>query len=261
MIKPWLLFVILFVLVLVALELGYLIGRKRETENKTGEAAVQKASGSVTMVKGAILTLLALLLGFTFSMASSRFEARRALLVAEANAIGTTYLRTHFLEAPAGPKMRELLRTYTKVRIEHNDSFYYDPKYEQTRLEGERLQGELWSLISEELRRAQSPLVPVQVAVAMNQMIDMSSAVSASRLNKVPLTVLLLLLLAMFLSSMLVGHSFSRGERRLMIWVVFSLLLTFVVITILDLDQSKWGLITVEQPAMLELLKSMKRDL
>src|SRR5436190_23234424 len=76
--KPWVLFLGFFVLVLFSLEIGYLIGRKarRKAEGKSGEE-----TGSAMMVKGAILTLFALLLGFSFAMASSRFDARRQLLV------------------------------------------------------------------------------------------------------------------------------------------------------------------------------------
>lgn len=244
-IGPWTVVGGFFVLIIVALELGYLLGRRQRKG-----AADTKSDGIVTMVNGVVLTSFGLLLAFTFSMAFSRSEERRQLLVQEANAIGTAYPRTKFLDEPIGSKMRDLLRQYTKVRIKHNESFYYDPEYKQTLLETERLQGELWSLITAEIRKAQFPLVPVQVVTPLNQMIDSSAAVYAAQLNKVPVTVLLLIL-ATFLSSLLIGHSFGRRQRRLPVWVVFPY--DYICRqTILDLDQPRWGLIRVEQPAIPE---------
>ncbi|MGH7260397.1 MAG: DUF4239 domain-containing protein, partial [Nitrospiraceae bacterium] len=101
----------LFLTMLLFLEVGRRIGMRR-----MGEETERQRSGLLT-IETAIYGLLGLLVAFTFSGASSRFEARRVLVVQEANAIGTAYLRLDLLPAAAQPALREKFRLYTETRL------------------------------------------------------------------------------------------------------------------------------------------------
>ena len=106
---------ILFLILIVALEGGYRLGR-RARANADGTTASQ----SVT-VEGAVIGILALLLAFTLSMSITRYETRQKLVLDEANAIGTTYLRAKMLPAPYAAQAADLLRQYVANRLEfHN---------------------------------------------------------------------------------------------------------------------------------------------
>ena len=99
-------------LLLAAEELGY----RLKTRTPPDPVAVEKTD--IALVLGAILTLLALLLGFTYAMSQTRYETRRQLVVDEANAIGTTYLRAKTLLEPRSSEIQELLRQYAALRVE-----------------------------------------------------------------------------------------------------------------------------------------------
>ena len=83
---------------------------------KGGSDSIEKAD--IALILGAVMTLLALLLGFTYAMSAGRFEARRQLVIEQANAIGTTYLRAKTLPEPRSSEIQELLRQYTALRVE-----------------------------------------------------------------------------------------------------------------------------------------------
>ena len=111
-----LVFVAFAIVTLVCYEVGFRLGRWWQ-ERTPGEQ-----EGPTGMLVGSILALLAFLLAVTMGMASDRFDARRALVLAEANAIGTAYLRAGYLPEPASSEARELLREYVPLRIVSSDT-------------------------------------------------------------------------------------------------------------------------------------------
>src|SRR5271170_5954779 len=102
-----------FALMLMATEVGFRLGRKLETRTP------ENVKSQISTVEAAILGILALLLGFTVSMAVFRFETRKQLVLEEADAIGTSSLRAQLLPAPAGPEIQSLLRQYVSVRVQY----------------------------------------------------------------------------------------------------------------------------------------------
>ena len=107
----WSVFVGSLAVILVAVETGYRLGRAR---HRRSEHENEPAVGGIVAAE---LGLLAFLLAFTFSLAASRFEARRQTLLDETNAIGTTFLRAKMLPDPQGTQIRQLLREYVDVRL------------------------------------------------------------------------------------------------------------------------------------------------
>ena len=120
---PWVLGLVLFVGLLLAREIGQHLRERRKAQ--AGEA--QGDAFAMTSVLG----LLALLLGFTFSIALSRYEARRELVVKEANAIGTTWLRMQMLDADERARMEALLRRYVDARIAFGSARSADEELKQ----------------------------------------------------------------------------------------------------------------------------------
>ena len=133
-----LLILLLFVALLACLELGYRIGRRRIELNPDIVAGVG-------VIEAGVFGLLGLLLAFQFSVGQSRLEFRRELIVREADAIGTAYLRIDLLPQAAQPPLRDLFRRYTDTRIAAFDSLPDAQKYEQKLAEASGLQSQIWS--------------------------------------------------------------------------------------------------------------------
>src|SRR5258708_3234346 len=138
-VNGWLLFLVLFVLQLLAAELGLGIGRR------VGPGNDEPTRSQARVMEAAVLGLLALLLGFAFSMAASRFDTRRQQILDEANAIGTTYLRARLLPEPHGATAAGLLRRYADARIDFYDAGVDDGKFKAACDRSESLHDELWS--------------------------------------------------------------------------------------------------------------------
>src|SRR5260370_42210873 len=98
---------------IAAAEAGFHLGRKSEASTP------DKAKSQISAVEDGILGILALLLGFTMFMVGTRFEARKQLVLDEANAIDTSYLRTALLPAPEGSEIASLVRQYIDVRVQY----------------------------------------------------------------------------------------------------------------------------------------------
>jgi hypothetical protein len=107
---------VFFALTLTATEVGFRLGRK--VEARTPESI----KSQIFTVEAGMLGILALLLGFTMSMAVSRFEIRKQLVLEEADAVGTSSLRAQLLPAPAGPEISSLLRQYVDVRVQYGNA-------------------------------------------------------------------------------------------------------------------------------------------
>ena len=155
--------------VLVLLEIGRRIGVRQLAEE--GETA----SKGLGAIEGAIFGLLGLILAFSFSGALTRFDARRHLVVEEANDIGTAWLRVALLPADAQPPMRDLFRRYLDSRIE---VYRKVPDMEAVKSEQARsakLQSEIWALAVSSTREAGTAQAPMLLLPALNAMFDITT--------------------------------------------------------------------------------------
>jgi hypothetical protein len=241
---------------LIFSEVGRRIGMARIKRDSEG---LTKGAGAA---EGAVFGLLGLLIAFTFSGAASRFEARRHLITAEVNAIGTAYLRVDLLPGDAQPELRELFRRYLDVR-----SATYRNAADQTgtkaRLaEGAALQGEIWAKASTACRRPEAlPQATIVLLPALNEMIDITTTREMATENHPPLIVFLLLGGLSLIGALLVGYGTSANKDRS--WfhtVVFAAILSLTVYVIVDLEFPRLGLIRVDaaDQVLVELRKSMQ---
>jgi hypothetical protein len=201
-----------------------------------------------------VLGLLALLIGFTFSIALSRYESRRELVVKEANAIGTTWLRMQLLDSEDRARMEDLLRRYVDARVAFGNAAGPADEmqqYERTVL----LQDELWtSLIAVTAPFRDSPRASLLIATT-NESIDLAAERFSSRQAHIPARIMRMLLMFAWLGAGLVGY--ERGRQRKTTTLLF-LLLTLAATLVVDLDRPSTGLVNVPQDPMIDLRASMR---
>ncbi len=237
---------ILFALVaLAAYEGGYRLGlwyQRRTPDEKEGPSGV---------LVGSLLALMAFLLAVTMGMASDRFDSRRQLVVAEANDIGTVYLRAGYLPQPASDQTRELLREYAPLRVDIADDAQRGANFTRS---GE-IQAELWA-IAEPLAR-QSPdseLLALYVS-SLNDLIDMGETrLTAIEYARVPQTIILLLFVGAVLTLAMVGFHAGLLQRRSLVGAVVLIVVLGAVITlVVDLDRPRRGFLQVSQQPLYDL--------
>lgn len=234
------------------LESGYRVGYWRsKVRHDTG---VQH----VDTVQNAMLGLLALLLGFTFAMSVSRYDVRKELVLEEVNAIGTTSLRFDFLDEPARQTADDLLLRYVRARLDFFDAGLDPDQLRHAESDASRLQASLWALATDALRATPDSEALALLVESLNDVFDIREKRSTALDNHVPETVLLLLFVLASLSLATIGYACGlRGVRHLGINILFAILLTLVLVTILDLDRPRRGLIQVSQKSMMMLHDSL----
>ena len=244
----WGLFLTVVVLVLAAIEGGYRMGSYRHRQSGDEKEA------PVGAMVGATLGLLAFMLAFTFGMAASRFDTRKQLVLDEANAIGTTYLRTAMLPERRD-EIRALLRSYVDVRLEAVRS----GRMEEKILQSEDIQSQLWSAATTiGLQHPDSIVVGLFVG-SLNEVIDLhAKRVTAGLRNRIPGAIWVVLLMIATLSLAAIGyHAGLAGTIRSLAIIVVAVSFSAVIALIADLDRPQEGSLTVSQQALIDVRHSM----
>ena len=230
-----------FVGILFFLELGRRIGRWRAARDP------QAPRVEVGALDGAVFALLGLLIAFTFSGAASRWDARRQLVVEEANAIGTAYLRLDLLPPDAQPALREQLRHYVDARLA---AYRRLPDLSAAKAELARavkLQGEIWAQAVAACRSEGSQPARMLVLPALNAMIDITTTRTVAARTHPPSIVYVMLVVLMLVSSLLAGHRMAAGKRRSWVHMVgFALTMALALYVIVDLEFPRLGLIRLD---------------
>lgn len=209
----------------------------------------------------ALFALLGLMIAFTFAGAGSRFEERRHLITAEANAIGTAYLRIDLLPRGAQPELRDLLRHYTDVRATVYQAST-DLSATQARLdEGVALQATIWSKAIAACQMLETPAQATMLLVpALNDMFDITTTRVMATRNHPPLIIFLMLGILSIVAAMLVGYDSSANKNRSWFYpVIFAAILSITFYVIIDLEFPRLGLIRVNDAdqILVELRNSM----
>jgi hypothetical protein len=231
----------LFGCILLFVWIGRWIGGRRSREETERERV-----GLVT-VETAIYALLGLMIAFTFSGATSRFDTRRAQTVQEANAIGTAYLRLDLLPAAAQPALRDKFRKYVDARMA---TYRALPDIEASNLHAARanaLQAEIWNGSLAALRNA-APQASLLFVPALNDMIDITTTRAIALRTHTPLVILGALVALTLICSLLVGYGLAGGKpfATNLHMMGFALMMTVTIYVILDLDHPRVGLIRLD---------------
>jgi hypothetical protein len=229
---------------LITYEAGYRLGHWWQTKTP------DEKEGPTGMIVGSLLGLMAFLLAISMGMASDRFDTRRGLVLAEANSVGTTYLRAGYLPEPASSRSRDLLREYVPLRIASNDL----AKVQAQLSRSVEIQNQLWSIAEELARSAPSDVIALYIE-SLNETIDLHETRMTSGLYaRVPATVIFLLLLGSTLSLGMMGYSAGLTRRRGPVTaVVLVVVLGAVTTLVVDLDRPRDGLLTVSQKPLMDL--------
>jgi len=235
----------------VAREIGFRVGRRSRARDEAD------TKPWIAPVEGAMFGVLALLLGFTVSMAVSRYDTRRVLLLEEANAIGTVYWRSQLVPAPASSEMVGLLREYVDARLQFDRSSSAQD-FRLARDRADKLQNELWSRAAAFAAKDPRSVTAGLLLESLNQTFDLGSARWAAFNSHVPETVIMVDAVAALLAIALVGYSFGLGGRRnpFTDWLL-TVCLALVLMVIMDLDHPLHGLIHVSQQPMIDLQRQL----
>jgi len=249
----------LFLGMLLFLELGRRIGIRRVKEDS------QAASEGVGAVDGAVFALLGLLIAFTFSGASSRFDMRRQLIVEETNDIGTAYLRLDLLPADVQPALRESFRRYLNARIEIYRKLPDLVAAKEQLAKAIELQTQIWRQAVVASRSKDASLAaPILLLPALNAMIDITTTqVMAAQMHP-PIVIFAMLFGLALAASLLAGYGLAGSKlRRWFHMVGFALVTAMAIYVILDIEYPRLGLIRVDafDQALIDLRESMNRDI
>jgi len=235
---------------LLTLESGYQLGKWRHSRT-----AEEKEAPVAAMV-AAILGLLAFMLAFTFSMAASRFDARRQAVLEEANALGTTNLRAQLLPEPEGSEIARLLRRYIELRAQK----ITPENIGDLQAESEKLHELLWSQAVAAAEKNPESIMTGLFLESLNESIDLhSKRVFVGLYSRIPITIWLMLLGLVVLGMISLGYQAGLSEtRRSLAMPIFALAFACVLYLIVDLDRAHEGLLQISQQAMVDLHNSMQ---
>ncbi len=244
----WGLFGATLLLALLSIEGGHRLGRyRRKSSEREGEP-------SVGAMVGATLGLLALLLAFTFGLAAGRFDARRQVLLDEANAIGTTYLRAGMLPERRD-EVRTLLREYVDVRLEATRS----GNIEQGMRRSEELHHQLWTQAVTLGEKNPGSIVVGLFTQSLNEVIDLHvKRVTVGLRSRIPGAIWVGLYAVAILSLTAMGyHGGLTGTSRSLAVLAVAFAFSTVIWLIADLDRPGEGTLKVSQQAMMDLRHAM----
>lgn len=249
---PLVYFIAVLPLSLIALGGGYLYAAR--SRRMHGD----KAGWAFGLGQAAIFALIALILGFSFAFAAGRYEARRGLVVTEADAIRTTFLRAAFLPAGESAPFRRELIDYTRVRLETYDEVE-DPKAEKLAIDkGKSIQGELWTSATTAVLRDPRSTLFADLARSVVETINASEDQAAALSNHVPRAIIFIIILCTIVGAFLFGLTFGYAkEPHALLAAIFCLLFAAVVFTIIDLDHPQGGFIAVDVAPLHTLLDDM----
>ena len=201
---------------------------------------------TINPIEGSLLGLLALLLAFTFGMSASRYESRRAVMLSEANNIGTVILRCDLYPDSTRNKLRTYLKEYVEVRIAYFQAGTDDTKERNAIQATEKWDGMIWSTVAEASKVKDNLVASNQMVPALNAMIDIVTTRNAEKNATVPDSILWLLFLLCIISSFILGFQKSTSRNPYIISIVFALMVCACIQVIIDLDRPRQGFINMQ---------------
>jgi hypothetical protein len=246
----------LFLGMLLAIEVGRRLGMKSQVDDQKTDKA---AAG---LIDGAIFGLMGLLIAFTFSGAASRLDHRRDLVINEANAIGTAYLRLSLLPTEMQPPLRDLFRQYLDARLEVFQKLPDMAAAEASQLRANNLQSQIWPMAVDACQASGSVPATTLLLSALNEMFDMATLrTMTSRVMHPPVVIFIMLFALALLSSLLAGYSMgsNRDSNRFHV-IGFAAIIAVTVYVILDIEYPRAGFIRVDavDQVLIELRSSMQ---
>jgi hypothetical protein len=213
----------------------------------------ESVHGDYGTIVGATLTLLGLLIGFTFSMATTRYDLRKNLEEEEANAIGTEYARLDFLPAADAGQIQGLLRQYTGLRI-HFYTTRDQAELKRLNAETSKVQSQMWALVARAAQLQSSPLTAL-ASSGMNDVLNTQGYTQAAWWNRIPNAAWCLMLVIALLSNLLLGYGMLR--RAVVLSVVLPVAVSVSFFLIADIDSPRGGFVRIRPQNLYALADSL----
>jgi hypothetical protein len=250
--RPIYVFAISLALLWLAAWIGAYFRKRRREPGKDEERQ------DFSVVEGATLTLLGLIIGFSFSMAISRYDQRKNYEEAEANAIGTEYVRADLLPAADAAKIHALLRNYLDQRI-----LFYNtrdtPRLRQINADTAQLQANMWSAVRMPAQ-AQPSILSSLVLSGMNDVLNSQGYTQAAWWNRIPTAAWALMVAIGVCCNLLIGYGSRRIEARPLLFVVTPLVVSISFFLIADIDSPRGGVIRVTPQNLVSLAQSLPKN-
>ncbi len=247
---PLLVAILTYLLMWLSARIGLVLRNRRV-------ALEEAAHQDLDLIVGATLTLLGLIIGFSFSMAIARYDQRKNYEEAEANAIGTEYLRADLLPAADAAKVRVLLKSYLDQRI----LFYRNRDAQELRQINATtadLQAQLWAAVRSPVGSQPTPVLALAVA-GMNDVLNSQGYTQAAWWNRIPPGAWFLMITVAICANFLIGYD----ARHAGTWVTRLLVLPFVLCiafySIADIDSARRGVIRVRPQNLESLAQTLER--
>ncbi len=223
------------------------LSRYRSKDTETSE--------DLGIIQTATLTLLALIIGFTFSMAIDRHDNRETLEEGEANAIGTEYLRVDLLPANASARTKDLLNQYLEQRI-----LFYSrqnkEKIQEIEQKTDALQNALWNEILPVARSQPTPTMAL-VLSGMNDVLNSQGYVQAAWWNRIPYPAWALMAAIALCANILVGFGARNFKKNVGLFMIFPFVTSVSFFLIADIDSPRGGVIRIEPRNLITLKQNL----
>jgi hypothetical protein len=249
--NSWELAIAFAVIMFGATAIGLFIGRRLAQHAET----LREPFG---VIQAALLTLVGLLLAFTLAMAVTRYEARRAAVVDDANAIGTAYLRAQTLPEPMRSASLRLYPTYADASIALSDSVPGSGGAKRAIGQESDIQRQLWSLAGQSLDRQPIQSAPRLYVESLNEMIDMQTTRVAAINNRVPTAISLVVVSGAAVALALMAVYLAMFSRGVVTVLLAAGLLTLLLFVTFDLDRPARGFITVPDAPLVAVRAGME---
>jgi hypothetical protein len=227
----------LFVAFTVSVEIGFRVGSRKTPKDQPG----------IRVIEGAVFGLLALLLAFTFGTGIAHLDARRQLVVAEANAIQVAYRRVDLLDSRDQPGMRRLFERYVDARVAaYRNTGNFEIR-EQAFVPAESIANQIWRAAARVWHGPSRPQLTQMVVPALDDMFDIANQREVALSLHDPGLVLALLIGVGLMSCVIAGYALSSGGGRSLLHIaIYSLTLALTIYTVIDLDYPRFGLIRID---------------
>ncbi len=244
---PLLLCILSLICLWASARLGASLSKRRKTEHESDH-------NEYSLVLSATLTLLGLLIGFSFSMAIGRYDQRKDYEEEEANAIGTEYVRADLLPEPVRSKVKGQLVQYLDLRIRRYEA-HASHDISELAAKTAQLQSELWNEIKN-AALANPTAITQAVVTGMNDVLNRQGYTQAARLNRIPIPAWTLMITIALFSNFLIG--FGMKKPRTVILLIVPLVIAVSFLLIADIDSPQGGLIRVDPQNLISLADSLK---
>ncbi len=244
---------IFLALICVALEAAFRAGWAKR------RVAPEAAATGVGPIEGTVYALFGLLLALTFSLVAARAESRRGLVLEEANDIGTAYLRCALAPEPERARLQGLMREYLDARIEFSVAGFEPARIAAANARSGALQAGLWRVAADLMRREPGNEGYALLLASLNTTFDIQATRLVNLERRLPTSVVAMLFLAAALTASVAGYATGlKGDRHLLTWLVFVVLLGTVIYVVLDLDRPRRGLFRTPPVVLLDLRRSLE---